>query len=139
MTEINENELAIRLRNNILGVLELWTSKNKQLEYQDNVPIANVSVELFCQWDDFYYPDSVHFKLAFDDKERESLDNFNKVLNHISDKTTENLPYISDFVKTNDWLLINQAAIDTTKKLKNSYQINQKSNAENCSANRNKS
>ena len=119
MTEVDNKELARRLRQNLSDVLDLWTSKDEQMEYQENVPIAQVSVELFCQWVDFYYPETVHFKLAFNDREREILADFDKILNHISDKTPKELPYITDFVKTNDWLVVNQAAIDTMKRLKN--------------------
>ena len=119
MSEISENELAKRLRQNVFNVLELWTSKDEQLKYQENVPIAQVSSELFNQWDDFYYPDSDSFKLAFDEKERQILSDFDKILGHICDKTMGNLPYITDFVKTNDWLIVNQAAADTLRRLKN--------------------
>ena len=119
MSEISENELAKRLRQNVFDVLELWTSKDEQLTYQENVPIAQVSSELFNQWEDFYYPDSDSFTLAFDKKERQILSDFDKILNHICDKTIGNLPYITDFVKTNDWLIVNQAAADTLRRLKN--------------------
>ena len=119
MTEISDKELAIRLRQNILDVLNLWNSKDDQLAYQENVPIAQVSSELFNQWEDLYNPESDSFKLAFDGREREILSDFDKVLNHICIKTMNNLPYITDFVKTNDWLVVNRAAADTKSRLKN--------------------
>ncbi|ARS35690.1 hypothetical protein [Pontibacter actiniarum] len=119
MTDISENEMANTLRKNLLDVLDLWISKEEQLAYQENVPIAQVSSELFNQWEDFYYPESDSFKLAFDERERKILSDFDKILNHINDKTLNNLPYITDFIKTNDWQVVNKAAIDTKKRLKN--------------------
>jgi len=120
MTEIDDTELAKRIRQNVLNVLDLWSSKEEQLEYQKNVPIAQVSAELFCQWaDDSYHPDSRQFKMAFNEKEREVLTYFDKTLNFISEKTPNNLPDIVEFVKTNEWQIVNQAAIDAVKKIKN--------------------
>lgn len=120
MTELDDKELTKRVRQNLLDVLDLWASKESQLEYQRNVPIAQVSAELFCQWaDDFYHPDSTHFKMAFDEREKGLLAEFDKVLNDISDKAPTDLPYITEFVKTNEWLVINQAAVETLKKIRN--------------------
>jgi uncharacterized protein YbaR (Trm112 family) len=120
MTEVDDIELARRLRQNLLDVLELWTSKEQQLEYQANVPIAQVTAELICQWaDDYYYPETKHFKLAFDENERTVLADFDKVLNNIVDNIPAPLPSLNDFINTNDWLVISQAAIATLTKLNN--------------------
>ena len=120
MTEIDDTELAKRTRQNIMSILDLWSSKEEQLKYQKNVPIAQVSAELFCQWaDDFYHPEPTHFKMAFDEKEREILADFDKTFNDISDKTPNELPYIDDFVKTKEWKVVNQAAINALEKIKN--------------------
>lgn len=120
MEEIDDIELAKRIRQNVLNVLELWSSKKEQLEYQKSVPIAQVSDELFCQWaDDTYHPDSKQFKIAFNEKEREILAEFDKVFNSISDNTINNLPDITEFVNTTEWYVINQVAIDTMKRIKN--------------------
>lgn len=120
MKEIDDIELAKRIRRNILNVLDLWSSQEEQLEYQENVPIAQVSAELFCQWaDDSYHPESRQFKMAFDEKEREILAEFDKTFNSISEKTLNDLPDINDFVKTTEWKIINRAAIETVEKIKN--------------------
>ena len=120
MTEIDDKELAKRIRQNVLSILDLWSSKEEQLEYQRNVPIAQVSAELFCQWaDDFYHPESTQFKMAFDEKEREILADFDKTFNHISEKTPNDLPYIDDFVKTKEWEVVNRAALETLEKINN--------------------
>ncbi|MBT5531262.1 MAG: hypothetical protein HOK35_19075 [Cytophagia bacterium] len=118
MTEIDNKELARRLRQNVLEDLDLWSLKNKQLEYQVNGPGADVSSELFKQWKNLYCPESIHFNLAFDEKEQKILADFDILLNHICDKTQTYLPIITDFVKTNDWIVLNQAAISTLKRIK---------------------
>ncbi len=117
MVEDNDIKSGIQLRQNLLGVLDLWSSKKKQLDYQKDVPIAQVSSELFNQWSDFYYPDTVQFRLAFVKKEREILKDFDKLINHICDKIPKRFIDINEFVKTNDWLLINRAAIDTVMRI----------------------
>ena len=118
MIKIDDDELVNKIRQNILDILELWASKDKQLAYQENVPIAQVSAELFCQWaDDFYDPDSIQFNLAFDENEREILAEFDRSLDDISERLMNNLPYITDFVKTNEWLSLNQLAAETLDKI----------------------
>ena len=120
MTEIDDIVLAKRIRQNVLNILDLWSSKEGQLEYQKNAPIAQVSAELFCQWaDDSYHPESKQFKMAFNEREREVLADFDKSLNYISEKIPNDLPDISDFVKTTEWQIINHTAIETVKKIKN--------------------
>lgn len=118
MSEIDDLEIANSIRQNVLQILELWACKEKQLEYQAKVPIANVPAELFNQWeDDFYHPESNHFKIAFEEKEREILAYFDKSLKYISDKTSTDLPDIIEFIKTKEWDVINRAAIEVLEKI----------------------
>jgi hypothetical protein len=102
----------------------LWTSADKQLDYQKNVPIAQVSSELFNQWDDIYYPESKQFLIAFNEKEKKILSDFDKLLRHISRKLPDQIEYITDFVKTNEWLLLHNAAKETLDRLKNTVANN---------------
>ncbi|MBN1988041.1 MAG: hypothetical protein JW783_01420 [Bacteroidales bacterium] len=104
-------------RNNVFGVIDLWASEKSQLDYQKDVPIAQVSAELFCQWDDFYYPDSSDFKQAFSKVELEILAEFDKALNETVDKTPENPPQIDVFIKTQEWIDMNKKAIEIKNKL----------------------
>jgi hypothetical protein len=114
---ITDDEFTALTRKNVFGVIDLWASEEKQLNYQKEVPIAQVSAELFCQWEDFYYPDSTDFKDAFDKDELELLTEFDKALNNTSDKTPDNLPPIEEFVKTQEWNDMNKKAIEIKKKL----------------------
>ncbi len=51
---ISDDEFMDLTRKLVFGVIDLWASKENQFEYQKNVPIAQVSAELFCQWEDYY-------------------------------------------------------------------------------------
>lgn len=59
-------ELQIALRRNITEHLRLLSSAEEQLQYQQDVPLINVTVELICGWfDDDYLPESKAFSQAF--------------------------------------------------------------------------
>lgn len=114
---LTDDEFRIFTRNNVFGVIDLWASDLNQLNYQKEEPIAQVSAELFCQWEDFYHPDSIDFKHEFDEKELELLADFDKALNDTADKTPENLPPIEEFVKTQEWIDMNKKAVEIKIKL----------------------
>lgn len=68
---------AIDLRNNLVGLLRTLASKDEQLSYEFDVPVANVPAELVCQWfDDLYHPEGNLFLEAFSAAERERLARF---------------------------------------------------------------
>lgn len=114
----NDIELLNRIRENILNCIDLWTSKDKQLDYQKRVPIAQVSAELFCDWEDFYHPDNTEFKKAFNEQERQLLADFNRTLFEEADTTKKELSNIEEFVNTLEWKKINLAATETLNKIK---------------------
>jgi hypothetical protein len=99
-----------KIRKNILRILVLISSKNLQLEYQKKVPIADVSSELFCQWESEYFPNDKDFKEAFNKKEYNEILNFNSILNEVSTSTPKNLPFINEFIKTDEWEKLSSGA-----------------------------
>lgn len=118
MTQNHDVEIGRTIRNGIISVLELWASKEAQLNYQKDVPIANVPAELFCQWcDDSYHKESPIIGKEFSIKEKEALVQFDEIINRISALTPEELPGITEFIETNEWKIINQAAIETLPKI----------------------
>ncbi len=113
-----EIELGHNIRLGLNGVLELWTSADEQLDYQRNVPIANVSAELFCQWcDDYYNEDNPIMLKEFSQIELEAYKEFDKVICDISDQIPEMTPPIEEFINTHEWNIVNKAAMSTLKKL----------------------
>lgn len=118
MISKDEIELGKNIRLGLNGVLELWASADDQLDYKRNVPMANVSAELFCQWcDDYYNEDNPIMTKVFTQTELEAYKEFNKVLCDISDKIPEMTPPIEEFINTIEWNVVNQAAVSTLKKL----------------------
>ncbi|WP_180146916.1 hypothetical protein [Desulfoluna butyratoxydans] len=66
------------IRKNIKEILDLISSKEEQIKYEKEVPIANVPAELICTWfDDLYHPQSKLHQEAFSDDEQQILDSFN--------------------------------------------------------------
>jgi hypothetical protein len=57
------------------------------------------------------------FKQSFSKKELELLSEFDIALNDIVDKTPQNLPVIEEFIKTFEWKIMNEKAIEIKKKL----------------------
>ncbi len=63
---------------NVINTVRLIADIDAQLEYEKNVPIANVPNELICQWfDDFYLSEFEWFKNKFTKKEWLVLEEFN--------------------------------------------------------------
>lgn len=116
--EIDQTDFVELTRKNIFELIELWSSKDKQLDYQESVPVADVSSEMFCQWDDSYTPKSVDFRQAFTEVELGLLSEFDNVLNIISEKTPNRLPEIREFIETEEWKTLNDKAKDILTKMK---------------------
>jgi hypothetical protein len=115
---IDDTEFIKLTREGLIGVIRLWTSKEEQLEYQKSDPIAQVSSELFEQWEDFYSTDSEVLTDAFNHKELKLLDKFDFELTTVRLKLNNDFPQINDFVKTAEWNTLNLLAIDIFSDLK---------------------
>lgn len=62
------------IRNAIINEVELLSLPSKQLEYEKDVPIANVPAELICGFcDDLYHPKSKEFLSQFTEEEMKGL------------------------------------------------------------------
>ncbi|MFA5514049.1 MAG: hypothetical protein WDA17_03920 [Sphaerochaetaceae bacterium] len=107
---ISEDEFIKLNRENIIGLLKLWSSKEEQLEYQKSFPIAQVSSELFEQWDDFYTADSEVLSEAFNEHELDLLNKFDSELTDIGEKLKGETPQIEEFIKTSEWQKMNLLA-----------------------------
>jgi hypothetical protein len=102
-------------RYHIIEALQLIASREAQLEYQRNVPIAYVTDEIFCAWDDFYDESHVHeewFLASFSAEERQALAAFDALLIEVA-SCIEGEPDIEDFVLTPEWAKMSQAAAAT--------------------------
>ncbi len=113
------NQQINNTRRNIINTLYLFSSKEEQLNYQENVPIAHVSAELFCQWDEYFLSEKNEglFREAFNEDERMILSEFNEVFERVAETTPDDLPDIHDFIKTVAWVRLSKAASIALKKL----------------------
>ena len=113
MMSASEEALYCRLRNRIIEHLELVSSAQQQLSYQQSAPVAQVSNELFCGWEDFVCDDAIietFMPPAFTMQEQQAVREFNTVLVTVALSTPQHLPYIADFIGTIAWQELNNAA-----------------------------
>ena len=61
-------------RSSVIEIIELLAQPSKQLQYERDVPIANVPAELICMFcDDLYHPKSEQFISSFSSDELKDL------------------------------------------------------------------
>lgn len=80
--------------------------------YQRAVPHVDVPAELFNQWDDCYFPEDKDFQSGFVSAELAVLARFDNVLNQVSDDTPQALPALDEFLTTQAWRTLSDAAQD---------------------------
>ncbi|MDE5417322.1 hypothetical protein L3049_04810 [Labilibaculum sp. DW002] len=115
---IDDSEFIEATRENIIGALKLWSSKEEQLEYQENVPSISVTTELFEQWDDLYTPESEVLIEAFEPDELRLLEKFEAEIILRSDKSNNILPDIIEYIETDDWKALNSLSMGILSDLK---------------------
>jgi len=115
--EITDSEFKELTRRNLYSVIDLWSSKDSQLDFQTNRPNTEVSFELYQQWEDFYLPESDDFKQSFNKLELEALEEFNNALNNTIDNTFNKLPPLVEFIKSEEWKMMNKKAKEIKDKM----------------------
>ena len=112
--EVNQplinNEINNITRNSLLNLIELWSSKEEQIEFQEQNKEVNATEELFQQWVDFYLKDSETIKESFNDKEIDMLNNFNDEIINIKNKLKGTYPILQYFLKMEEWIELNKLA-----------------------------
>lgn len=113
MNSVSTETLHSRLRNRIIEHLQLVSSSEAQLAYRYSVPIAQVSNELFNGWGDWVANECVIDEFIapiFSPEEQFAVRKFNAVLDAVAHHTSQNLPYITDFIGTPAWQELASAA-----------------------------
>ncbi len=91
----------MNLRKSIIDCIELLSLPSKQLEYEKNVPIANVPAELICGFcDDLYHPKSERLIAEFTEEELKGLAHLYGML---CESTTETTSSVKELLKTEKW------------------------------------
>ncbi|MCO6436446.1 MAG: hypothetical protein J5J06_05110 [Phycisphaerae bacterium] len=113
MNEELERSLQTTLRNNMIKYFQLMSSREAQLSYQREVPIAQVSAELICQWEDIVPFDdpSGHFvPPAFSMEELDAIREFHEVWNDVRKSCRRKVPRIEKFQMTREWMRLHVSA-----------------------------
>jgi len=106
------NQLCENYRKETFDTLKLISSKAEQLDYQNKVPIAHVSAELFCSWESCYQDvkNRDWYLSTFSKKEFEVLKRFDVIFEQVCSETEQDVPYITEFIQTKQWLTLSKAA-----------------------------
>ncbi len=94
------------IRESVRHVLNLLSSKEQQLNFQQKSPSANVALELLCLWfNELYNPGSQLFTRSFSSKELIAIQEFNQYYNLRKGKLPET---IEELHQDRDWDVILQ-------------------------------
>lgn len=106
------HQLRENYRKETFDTLDLISSKNEQLDYQNKVPIAQVSAELFWSWESCYQDvnDRDWYQGIFSNKELEILKKFDVTFELVWSEIGSDIPYIKEFIQTKQWLTLSKAA-----------------------------
>ncbi|MFV2060745.1 MAG: hypothetical protein ACC653_08665 [Gammaproteobacteria bacterium] len=95
-------------RKSVIEVLELLSSKQQQLDFQQKSPSANVALELMCRWfSDLYNLESHLLKRSFSDNEQIALLEFNRYYDTRKRSIPESIEILH---QDSDWAIIMTAA-----------------------------
>ncbi len=101
-------EVVEQLRENTFASLALFASRKMQLDYQNDVPYADIMSELFARWDDTYGHDSSGFKALFNAREQELLDDFDALIIEVC--ASEEASNLNEFIDSPNWQKLSRAA-----------------------------
>ncbi|MEY4485285.1 MAG: hypothetical protein RL693_2737 [Verrucomicrobiota bacterium] len=108
----------MNIRESIIEIIELLSQPSQQLEYEKNVPIANVPAELICGFcNDLYHPKSQSFISAFSENELKSMAHLYGLLSEASKITVHSVP---ELLKTSEW----RSVIALAKEMSAHYERN---------------
>jgi hypothetical protein len=116
--EIYDSDFIKNTRDTILDVLNIWSSKDMQIDLQQSNENQNITEEIFQQWDINYKIDNNIKEEAFSESHLELLESFNKAITLSQNKFEKSYPKLDDFQKSNDWIVLNKLAKEIKKEIK---------------------
>lgn len=116
--EIYDSKFIKDTRDSIIDVLELWSSKDLQIDLQLSNENQNITEEMFQQWNFNFKIDNNIKKEAFKESHLELLETFNKTMSLSQNKFENNYPKLDDFHKSNDWIVLNKLAQEIKKEIR---------------------
>jgi hypothetical protein len=105
------------IREELVDILELWISKDEQVELLTNRAPSDVYQVLFANWYTFFNPTFDRSVYEFNTKEMELLDEFDNLMLEWQavEKGERRMPEISEFVDSAEWKQLNSLAQDCLK------------------------
>jgi len=104
-------------RDSIIGLLELFSSEEEQLDYEKNVPHVDITVELVCMWfDDQYHPER-GFDNIFSHDELAALSDFHQFYDERVGRLPESLGTVRTWLADPVWREIMQKALSTKQQI----------------------
>jgi len=108
----------MNFRDRAIEILELISSFAAQVEYERNVPIANVPAEMLCMWFDDYYHVTPKFKESFSAEELTTLEQFNSFFDSRTSKLPSDKLGLNALQNSPVWKEISVEAKQTLNKIK---------------------
>jgi hypothetical protein len=105
-------------RDQVVDVLQLLASEERQLAYERDVPHVDVTAELVCLWfDDTYHADNAAFRASFTTDELAALAAFNALLDEQRLRLPESEGTIRTWLASPEWRDIMRMAEQTLQRL----------------------
>ncbi|WP_340114201.1 hypothetical protein [Maribellus mangrovi] len=95
----------------VLDILDVWASKERQINFQKSVPESNITKLLFEEWDNYFKIDSSILNEAFTEREIELLNSFDQAITRCFEKIKDEIPSLKEFQETNDFNVLNSVAL----------------------------
>ena len=105
-------------RPQLLGLLELLASREKQPDYEQRTPLVNIKNELFCMWfNDLYVAESEIFRQAFSEEELTALRSFNECYEEQAEALKRAPGAIETWLENDAWARVMRKAAETLSRL----------------------
>jgi hypothetical protein len=104
-------------RNNIIEILELLASEEKQLTYERDVPHADITAELVCMWFNDQYHPGRGFGAFFSPDELAALARFHQLYDGCVDRLPESQGTVRTWLADPLWRQIMQEAQATLRQI----------------------
>ncbi len=110
--------ISKRLRTNVIWLIDLFSSKDKQTEYAEKVGDSTAIQEFPCLWfDDIYHPDNDVFCDGFTTEELIELKKFNDFYDNILNSLPNEAQNIYTLLIDEEWEKLIALAKETKNKL----------------------
>jgi hypothetical protein len=104
-------------RNNIIEILELLASEEKQLAYERDVPHVDITAELVCMWFNDQYHPGRGFDAFFSPDELAALARFHQFYDERVDRLPESQGTVRTWLADPLWREIMREAQETLKRI----------------------